>query len=234
MKSRLFSRFDPLDKANESFRRDLETLLSLTADQRTTLLESIVPLSRAANRVEVEELAGQVSASLGLDMTDLAYSISLSQFLLRQLENPVVEEDDPAAWARDLQDMGLVDESQVDDLSRFLVALKERVAPEALEVSKKQEAAGGLFPSLRTVGTTAELRAVVRRTWRFGTDVNSYVPEISDLAGVVSVFLRFDSGFPDTVVFQVSKDGLRLLTESLEAAKRELEALEGFGSSKVH
>ena len=106
--------------------------------------------------------------------------------------------------------------------------LRNDVLPAVERIVRRRRYSEGILPGLKSCGTTVEIRAVQKDRYRWETHVKEYLPEILDVAGVVSVHIGLDKGMPRDFYFQGTEADLDLLISQFQAAKKDLRALQEF------
>ena len=225
MESKLFSRFDPKQKENEPFAKDLRQLLDLSTKQRCDVMSGMVLLAREKTERGKKTIYNEVSAKSGLMPLILLDSVGVVRFFVRAFLQEDTESDTPEAWASDLQTLELVDASQVAVFIEFFEGLRDQVLPELKQLAQERAYGAGVLPALQGSGTTVELRGVFEKPFSWGTALDDYEPELLDVIPVVSVHLSFDSGMPDEIWFQATPDEIELLIGEFRAALKAVEVL---------
>lgn len=231
MKSQLFSKFDPSSKENDEFATDFARLISLPDKALSACIDSLPDLLLAKTETRTTELYDRLHEQTGQSYIDLRSSVFCMEFLtVKSLESDK-KSDTPEAWADDLRGLKIIDS---DDLERKFVALAERlkreIAPQYELQLRRREFAKGVLPSIKSMGTTVELRAVQRDKYKIGENFDNYKSKIEDVVGVISVHITTDSGSFDDFHFQASEEELEYLIDTLRAALDDLESLKSFKS----
>ena len=166
------------------------------------------------------------------------------EWLAQELEIDPLELTKAVAWvvaiARHVSEGGSEDElAEIEAIKNSpRLELRVRAAfkaakedePRFERVSAKIAAAQGVLPSFEELIGTVELRGVLAK----GGDldqISSLAPYIA-LEPVASILLRLDAGFPSAIAFQISRNDLAKMMESLakvENRMAELERLAGVG-----
>lgn len=185
--------------------------------QRKTIHEHASLLSEAIESGSVPSHQAAASAA------------RLGRFFLRAFYSTISKQDSIEDLIFDLGTLG-VGKEQLPAAKAFLLALQgERGWYENFR--RQEDFRAGLFPSLKGIGTTVELRGVFDEEIQFGEAVESYatrvqLDETCPVLPITSVALTFDSGDPDRFCFQASPDYVRWLIEELRAALHKMKMLE--------
>ena len=224
MNSKLFSRFDPGAENNKQFLQDLNVLSGLALDQIDQLLTALETFSRAETPEELRQVYEEAEKATGLPRFLLNQLAALADFFVGNMLDDNIGQDDCPNWISDLQEAGLVDDKNRAQLSAFLDGLSER-ADQLSKTALERAAESGVLPTLRSFGTTVELRAIQKSRYRIGTNVENYQPKLTGVVPIVSVFVRLDSGTPSSFVFQAPADDLTYFIDVLRAAQKDASAL---------
>lgn len=224
MQSRLLEAFDPATPANRELKPDLALLLDLNEGARAELLRMLPDLLTLRTRSEIERQLAPLVLKYDIELRTLWRGLRPLKYFARQLLEQKVR-DKPDEIVGDLLSLEIVPTRQravAVDALRWLDESLPSLKPDY----KKSEFASGLLPSLRSFGTTVELRAVQEDPYRPGEPIEAYTPNITTCVGIISVKIGLDTGAFKDVFFQTDKDGLILLIREFEAAVKDLDALE--------
>ncbi len=224
--------FDPSDR--EEFVHDLKILLALEGQDLDIVLETMDELASAASESELERVRARVYERVRRPAYRIDAALDVAQFLMGQLAMLVTEQTgaDPgaeaAAWPDELLADESIDEADAASLRRLVPRLLARVGHYARR-EKRRRYAAGVFPSVTSIGTTVELRAVLQRDFELGEAPTSYAPVIEGLVPIVSVSLTL--GEDEVVRFQMEPRMLGHVIDALRAAQTAAEQLRQLGRS---
>lgn len=111
------------------------------------------------------------------------------------------------------------------DLQPQFERLTQRIRPHWTGLRKAvavRRAKAGVLPTIDSLSATYELRAICDLPTRNVSEK----PEIIGLQPVASIRLALDSGEPDTIYFQCSRDDLTMLESEIQTAIAMLDGLE--------
>ena len=119
-----------------------------------------------------------------------------------------------------------MEDKWVSDFTDFMRVMKQRIESDILPVKTKQMYEEGVLPSLRSVGTTVELRGVFDKVYRSGTPLENYSPELKSITPVISIIISVTRGDPKEFMFQATPREIDSLIDHFEAAKKRAEILQ--------
>ena len=200
------------------------------------LKELILSESREERReIEVKLVEDNVLPSLQL----VGSARRLMGLFFGAFSDDSTQKDTPDDIVDDLKTLGCLETSKIrESFKGFLSAIKTQVPWYDAEKLVRSVSAG-VLPSLRGIGTTAELRGVFKRELRMGEKADTVAEEAcldknQPLTPVISVALSVDAGIPDRFCFQASPKEISWLIEELRFAIHKARVIEKtFSSQKL-
>lgn len=232
LKSRLFSKFDPANKDNDLFGKHLRLALSLSSEQMAACIGKLVEFRLARVDAEVTRVLDSLEEETHLPQTEVEQVLSVLLFFLNRLLKDDYKNDTPEQWAEDLVTLDQMEKKSSPFFISSATRIRDEVVPKVELVVRRRVYSEGVLPGFRTCGTTVEMRAVQKDRYRWGHPVEDYESEVVDIAGVVSVNIGLDQGTPRDFSFQMSEDALADLISQLNAARKDLLALNEFISKR--
>ena len=157
------------------------------------------------------------------------------RFFFKIFAEESTKEDNSKDIAADLHTVGL-DSNLVSFTDELLEAIKQEA--KWYEYNQLKESFHtGLFPILKGVGTTVELRGVFNREIKYREKVEEYSKEVKleercPIVPIISIAITLDSGTPDRFIFQASPEEAEWLIEELKAALHKVKMIrEHYGNS---
>lgn len=228
-KSRTFALSSPEGENLENFKSDVELLCTIEPSKGNSVLtyakEFIIAKTK---RDEVHILDDFIkSESIPRHVALAAYRFV--HFFFGKFTDETTKDDTPEEILADIMSLGVTIES-ISTIEKFLALIKQE-AGWYEDYKLKKSFQEGLFPYLKGIGTTVELRGVYNREIRYGENTEEYEKEVKleekgATIPVISVAITFDSGFPDRVCFQATQDSIIWLIEELKAALHKVKMLE--------
>jgi hypothetical protein len=220
MKSKLFNRFDPKDVGDNRFAEDLAMLLSLTPEQWNSIVSALTPLLECRTSAERRPIVEKLEAATGLARTVLQRITNQAGFFLSALHHEDTRDEDSRSWACDLTEMELLTSDATERFALFIDCLRDQALSQIEAIQRKREAEAGVLPAFTGASTTVELRGVFKKDYKWGKDLDAFIPEIADVVPVVSVAISVDSGATKRFTFQATPAELEYLIKELQAAKK--------------
>lgn len=219
MKSKLFGQFDPKDEKNKQFVTDVKAACQLSEAQRRAIAQALPALIASRTAKETEDRTAQLEKETGATRLTLGHAADLAAFFMRQFLDDDLKSEAIEDWCVDLVELGILGDVDCPVLVSFLQELKDKAVPAVSKVRKQRLYGAGVFPSMRSCGTTVELRGVFEKPYRWGTPLAEYKPVIEEVVPIISVHITLDSGHNSDVAFQVTPEEISLLIDELTAAK---------------
>jgi len=214
----------------DTLKNDATIVGALPADAFPNILEFVKQYLLSKTTDEQVSILSEAVASKAVPNQQAAVSaFRMGSFLFRAMTNKSTKDDSASDLVRDIQTLG-VEKEYLSALKAFVQIVEKNRA--WYESQQRQESfQKGLFPSLKGVGTTVDLRAVFNDEIGFGESVESYTTRVkldkeTPLMPIVSVALTLDSGHPDRFCFQASPKYISWLIEELRAALHKVTMLE--------
>lgn len=219
MKSKLFGQFDPKDEDNKQFLSDLKVACELSTDQRHAITDTLPHLLSLIKAKEKEEATDALQKQTGASQLLIGHVSDFAGFFLRQMLDDRLKDEPFTVWSSDLIELGVLNRDQESAFLALLQDLKERTLPTLSKVKKQRVYGSGVLPSLKSCGTTVELRGVFDKPYRWGTSLAEYKPVLEDVVPVISVHITLDSGAISEIGFQMTPDEADLLISEFSAAR---------------
>jgi len=162
MKSKLFSRFNLGDDRNRSFSNDLRTFIGL--DEKTTdiLVSNIIGFSSLRYTYERNQFSEKLSKDNGIDLSIIKNSLSVLDFLQSKIVDTNFQGDTIELWISDLKEQNLLDDTNIQKFTISITKLWTNATEKYLEISRKQRYMSRVFPSLKSMDHSVELRGVFK------------------------------------------------------------------------
>ena len=225
MKSRLFYALASQPDVAPRLLDDLVVLLSLNAEQSQSIVHAVLESTDKAITINQRQaIAESVGNKLGLGAVAAASAMESLKFILDQQLDETFGKDSAETLGKDLEEYGRaanrsITQAQVDKFIELTKFLRVNVLPDYRKIRDRKTTATGVLPSLKTFGTTVELRAIVENLFRVGMDSAKYSPKISGVVPIVSIRIKTDSGSIDEFAFQTDEKVLAAFIEELKSAQ---------------
>lgn len=226
MKTRFFADFDPNREENKVFVRDLRDLLRLSPENRGHFYKAILDSTRTFDPMQDEEILQRLTQDTKQVRPHVDCAFRALRFLAKQLTRDEFQMDSPDDLAEDLRDLAVIQADEAKAVAQVIAHAKSELFPEYSKIALARAYSGGVLPSLRSIGTTVELRPVIEPYFRLGMRPEEYKPKIVDQVPVISVHLTVDSGPAKEFVFQTSPDELEAIVRRLQGTLMDLHLLE--------
>jgi hypothetical protein len=223
MKTKLFYSIMMEPEVAKAFLSDLHTVFRSPAGLRLACIGVLPELADKMTTRQSMELAKSVAREQGTSIVEVLSNLQSLQLLTKTLADEDVPGDSIDDMLLDLEESGKAQGLHIteDDKSVFrdlVTQIQDRIVPSYRELQRRKAAASGVLPSLKSFGTTVELRAVAGKPFRIGMSADKYEPEILGLVPVISVSLGVDSGPIQHFSFQASPKEITALIEELRSA----------------
>jgi len=226
MKTIFFADFDPNLEKNKGFIRDLQELLGLSLENRGHFYKAILDSIRAFSQMQKEEILEKLAQETKITRPHLDFAFHALRFLADRLSSDECQRDMPDDLAEDLRDLGVIQADEAKEVAQVISHIKSELLSEYKKISITQAYVGGVLPTLRSIGTTVELRPVIEPKFRLGMHPEEYKPNIIDQVFVISVHIAVDSGPVKEFIFQTSPDELKAIVRRLQGTLIDLHLLE--------
>jgi|SRR3989338_9154803 len=230
LKSKTFT-INPLNEEGlRTLKEDAEILSKVSTENFLPMIDSVKEIILA--KTEKDELAIQekmIDSQLVPNLQTAVSARRLINYFFRLFHEDLTKDDSPENIAKDLVAIGL-DSKNLFVIEKLLNLIGQEVKwydNYRLKKSSKQ----GLFPYLKSVVTTIELRAVFNREIKGKEKVEEYAKEAQlekdcPAIPIISIAITLDSGTPDRFCFQTSPEDIELLIERLKASLLKTKMLE--------
>lgn len=232
MKTVFFKDFSLRDIKDSTFQRDLQSLFELWPDHKEKFVRAILVSAGVLTKGQQEQIIKELADDVKTSFPEVCMAFDVLRFLVKRLSEDDYQQDTPEALQEDLSDMEIIVDEQKALFISLVKSIKSELIPQHEKLAKRRMYAAGVLPSLRSVGTTVEIRAI-SEALPLGKSISEFRANIEGYVPVVSIHLSADSGTVDEFAFQVSTDELMALIDKLQAAKIEVEAFEKYIEGKV-
>jgi hypothetical protein len=226
MKSKLFSAFDVTEKDNEAFKDDMLAFFDCTDNQKTSIVKVLPDLANVTTQSELDKISESLVSETSLTKIQLRKIIRFVGFFTQQLINKDLEGDTPDLWANDLEEANILNGDGKHQFINFVNIIKAEVSQKINDIKDSRTYEAGILPTIRSLGTTVELRGVFKKSFSFGEILEDYTPELKSILPVASIRMSFDSGHVKEVAFQATPKELELLINKLSACLEDSRKLE--------
>ncbi len=157
----------------------------------------------------------------GLTRLQTGSFLSLFRFFVSQFqeENLKIAEDSSESWTADLTALGIMEERWASEFTSYMSAVTSKIKSDVLDTRDVQTYQAGVLPSLKSLGTTVELRGIFDQTYRIGSPLEEYSPKLKSVTPIISVRISVDKGDIRDFYFQATPREIDILINSLIAAK---------------
>lgn len=222
-----FRTLDP--NRDEELLQDVSSLMVLASETQGVILDRLPDLivaQTARERKQLEQTILDVAKDRGADVSGaLRFLRHVAKHAFLDTESP----EDPQGLAAQLVAQGFVADSQKEALEALIRRVRDGVLP-LRETIRKKTAAQGVFPSLKGIGRTIEVRMVPATSFdEAATPAGTQT--VAGHVGIVSVRLETDDD--EAFCFQVSREELKLLIAALSRCQSELDEFEGYISTRA-
>ncbi len=234
MKSKFFSRFDIKAKNNKDFAEDLTYTLTIEEGNLSICLKAVGKFLFEQIPLEKEHILDQVERETELPRIKFSKAMTVMALFLRALSEPETQDDTPADWAADLQELGLIDSEDKDKQAVFM-KMAESIQSESTsfrDMFTRRRYTAGVLPMLESFNHSVELRAIQEEKYKWGDDINKYKPSIIGTVPIVSINIGTDVSQNNQFYFQIKEDDIELLIDKLRAAKIEIDLLNQYLKGK--
>ncbi len=223
IKSRMFKFGFPEGDQLDAFKNDIFILKEFDASYVERVINHIKKIIKADTKKETYSLYDEIVESKLVESHSIIYSFHrIAKYFFEKLSEEDSKKDKPEIIVEDIANKLNLEENQLSTIEILLITIKKEVEWYKLE-ELKEEFEIGLFPNLKGIGTTVELRGVFSREIKFKEKIENYSKEVeineeSPIIPTISVALTLDSGSPKRFCFQVSPENTEWLIEELKAA----------------
>lgn len=233
--SRTFTLNSPGEEELKDFKNDAELFRKIEREKLNDIIKSVKEIILAkTRRGELEIYNRMVTSGLVSNRQTALVSHRLIRYFLKVFTEDSTKEDSSKEITKDLATLGF-DSKTISSIENLLSLLKKEAKWYKNNILK-ESFYKGLFPYLKGVGTTVELRGVFNQEITYGETVDEYAKEakIEDknaTVPIVSVAITLDSGTPDRFCFQASPELIEWLIEELKASLHKIRLLENYGKN---
>jgi len=219
MKTRLFSTFDVQHENNKGFLDDLRKIKSLSKEKLSVLINSFPEFKDISIKIEKRKFFDDLQKKTDLSYNIISSVFDVTNFFLKRIDNDErILDDNILDWITELVDYKAFEKEYANIYELYFTLLREDIYPKFKQITSKTYYESGVLPSIKSIGTTLEMRAILDREIELGENVENYNPRIIDIVPIVSIKIGLDSGVPDEISFQVSQKKLDYLIGEFEAS----------------
>lgn len=218
--------------SGENFASDLDALLSLPKGARERCLQRIPSACSSRTVRELDRIVDSIAIEASIPTSRIKSAFGLMLFLAKRFAQEEFGDvqGEITAILRRLTDSKRLDTERSGMLGALLTEMQGSV-PTVRMIIEERRCAQGVLPVLVSAETTVELRGSMHPSFKYGESPRGYHSSVRRVVGIVSLHIDLDSGFPDEIFFQMDRESLTSLLDTLSAAKQDLEALEQYHSS---
>jgi len=207
----------------ESFKEDVNTLKTFDQSKLTDVIKQIKIIILAKTGKEKYEIYNELIKS---NLTDNYSTINsfhrIAKFFFKNFSDENTKDDAPEIITKDIAQKLNLKETELSTIQELLILIKKE-ADWYEQKELKESFEKGLFPYLKGIGTTIELRGVFNREIKLGENIDSYSKDVeinkeNPLIPTISVAITLDSGTPNRFCFQASPEHIEWLINELKAA----------------
>ena len=204
------------------FEEDINVLKTFNTSELKEILKHIKKIILADTEKEEHKIYDEIINSKLIDNQRTINSFERTvTFFLKIFSNEESKEDNPEKIIKDIKETFDFDENELSSIKYLLELIKNEAEWYGQEKLKK-DFEKGLFPYLKKIGTTVELRGVFNHEDKSD---KVKINEDNPIIPTISVAITLDSGIPDRFCFQVSPEHLEWLIEKLKVALQESKIL---------
>lgn len=206
----------------ERFNEDLKFLWDVPDNQRKAIFPYIAEIYKTETPADREIALDKAIKEVAGNAEDNLRIINLLLFIYSSW-NPL--QDTPSNFVKDLDDLHLLPIEKREDAMAFLLEFFSIIEADNTRRLKKMFA-GSVLPSFIGVDTIVDFRSIIKQPYGSTLDdrIENYNPECLDFIPIVLIQIERDTLSPKTFEFQCEEDDLDMLINSLQAAKKDLEA----------
>ncbi len=223
-RTKLFRHIDLSLDENKQLSVDLRRMMELREEHQKLVISKIPDSFITKSPKALDELLNSLEQETGASRITIKSAVDICRFLSVRTSDPEFSGDNPADFARDVCETGLLDGKYEDNANRFFEDLF-RVGPAIRSVFDRESTKDGVFPTISSIGHTVELRAVIADRFKYGTIASDYEPAITGLVCVASISLGATGEGGEKFYVQVDEDTLSHLIEYLVAVRMEMKEL---------
>jgi hypothetical protein len=225
MKSRFLSSFDMSSEDNKGFIEDLNSILGLSKENQKSITNQVVKILSISVSKPRYDLIDELVSKTGLTHIMVVKTINISRFFLRAFNDDENKNDTPELVVADLIDLTAIPENYEKSAIDFISYLLENNLESYRGLVLKNTSAVGVLPVFKSIGSTIELRPIMKNEYPLGTDVDKFKPEISGFIPIVSLAIETDETNSKPTIFQLEPSDVDILINKFESIKKELAIL---------
>lgn len=227
MKTALFYMISRDSRVAKQILSDLVELFTLDDVKRSACIEGVLKIaSKSMTANQATDVIEEIASNYSIDVIKTRASIQVLQFFLEYLTDDNFKNATTDDLCDDLLDcFNLIDIEPVENSRQVFSIILDCIRDKSLvdnykNIINRKEAASELFPSLKSFGTSVELRPIIGKHFRIGDTVDAgYDPDIQGVVPVIWVKLRTDSGVIDEFSFQATEEDIEALIQELRASQ---------------
>lgn len=206
----------------EAFKKDIEFLSEIHPEKIESIFDFIKKAICTLTEKEEIEIYDEMLKQEAVPIRQTAVlSHRAINFFFEKFYDEKTKEDTLEEIFSDLIVLGFKEEN-LQSIKKLLTLIKQN--SEWYEQYRlKKSFSAGLFPYLKGIGTTVELRGIFNRGIYIGEKIDSYIKDVkinkdNPLVPIISISITLDSGTPDRFCFQASPEKVEWLIEELKSA----------------
>lgn len=215
---------------SSEFKADLKETIGLDL----AICNEIAQIARKASLANTGSERKAVMSNLAILSKNLKIALSgpfgiISFFYKTFSSDPGIDPsatDSPEDIVSDFADLEIIPTDT--DSSKFLhllTALKQ-FAIQDKPKRLTEKFLKGMFPTLNSIGTTVELRAILDPPYDPSLPVSDYTPNVSKLIAIASINLKLDNHPHSPFFFQATVPEIQQIIDRLQATIREMTTLD--------
>ena len=217
MRTRIFNSFADLPK---EFIEDFNILWNLPENKRFSLIPHVINLRKTETTIDKKNLLDKIFTEIGENTPDILRVLKLLEFIYIQWDPT---RDNPENFLRDINELELIPSNKADEGERFLLNFFNELKNDNKRRLQKIFS-NSLLPSLESMITLIDFRAVIENPYRFGDKIEDFEPKCIDFVPVIIVRFQRDISEPTNFEFQCKPDDIRYIISHLQATLKELES----------
>lgn len=214
-----------------AFKDDINIIKTFDSSKFEEIIKHIKRIILADTEKEEYKIYNEIVESKLIENHSIINSFhKIVNSFLKSFSDENAKDDSPEIIIRDISKKLKIEEEELSSIKNLLTLIKQNVEWYK-QKELKESFEKGLFPFLKGIGTTVELRGVFNREIKLGEDINSYAKEIeinkeNPVIPTISISINLDSGTPNRFCFQSSPENIEWLIEELKAALHKSKMLE--------
>lgn len=215
----------------EAFKEDVQNIIDFKSAEFERIMDFVKRIIITESDKEEQELFSKaVESKLVNNKTTIISFHRLMTFFWSKFYDEKNKGDEPKTIIKDIANSINIDINELGSIEK-LIELVKKESSWFDEYKLTNSISVGLFPFLKGIGTTVELRGVFNRQLKFGEKADDYMNSVkiyydNPVTPVITIALTLDSGTPDRFCFQASPERIEWLIEELKASLYKMKILE--------